>query len=173
MWHNHKNHIGSPCRSVFDFLPNQWKNRKPYRSPKSEKPLYFCQKPKNQMVQNRKTGNHNGQQNRENEVFECKNRKTDLQNGQDLTTENPNSPFLYLRSNEVFLCFLPFVFLSSFVPTSLFFSCTSPTIFTGPHFEDESVPWKIYQLVTIVIKFKSISKRLLNVQSNPDNSNPR
>ena len=79
----------------------------------------------------------------------------------------------YPRTNEVFLCFLPFVFLSSFVPTSLFFSFTSPTIFTGPYFEDETVQWKMYQLVTIVIKFKSISKRLLNVQSTPDNSNPR
>ena len=58
MWHNHKNHIGSPCRSVFDFLPNQWKNRKPHRSPKSEKPLYFCQKtekPDGKKRKNRKT----------------------------------------------------------------------------------------------------------------------
>ena len=173
MWHNHKNHIGSPCRSVFDFLPNQWKNRKPHRSPKSEKPLYFCQKTEKPDGKKGKTGNRNGQQDRENEVFQCKNRKTDPQNGQNWKTENPNAPLLYLRTNEVFLCFLPFVFLSSFVPTSLFFSFTSPTIFTGPYFEDESVQWKMYQLVTIVIKFKSISKRLLNVQSTPDNSNPR
>ena len=135
--------------------------------------LFLPKKPKNQMVKNGKTGNRNGQQNRENEVFQCKNRKTDPQNGQNWKTENPNAPLLYLRTNEVFLCFLPFVFLSSFVPTSLFFSFTSPTIFTGPYFEDETVQWKMYQLVTIVIKFKSISKRLLNVQSTPDNSNPR
>ena len=30
-----------------------------------------------------KTGNRNGQQDRENEVFQCKNRKADLQNGQN------------------------------------------------------------------------------------------
>ena len=166
MLHNHKNHIGSPCRSVFDFLPD-------HRSPKSEKPLYFCQKPKNQMVKNGKTGNRNGQQTEKTKFFIYKNRKTDSQNGQNWKTVNPNAPLLYLRTNEVFLCCLPFVFLSSFVPTSLFFSFTSPTIFTGPYFEDESVQWKMYQLVTIVIKFKSISKRLLNVQSTPDNSNPR
>ena len=74
MRHNHKNHIGSPCRFVFDFLPN-WKNRNPHRSPKSEKPRYFCPK-------KRKTGNHNGQQNR----------KTDLKHGQNRKTENLNAP---------------------------------------------------------------------------------
>ena len=166
MLHNHKNHIGSPCRSVFDFLPD-------HRSPKSEKPLYFCQKPKNQMVKNGKTGNCNGQQNRENEVFHIQKPKNRPSKWPKLKNRKSQRPLLYLRTNEVFLCFLPFVFLSSFVPTSLFFSFTSPTIFTGPYFEDESVQWKMYQLVTIVIKFKSISKRLLNVQSTPDNSNPR
>ena len=68
MRHNHKNHIGSTCRFVFDVLPN-WKNRNPHRSPKSEKPGCFCQKTENQMLKNGKTGNHNGQQNRKTEVF--------------------------------------------------------------------------------------------------------
>ena len=77
MRHNHKNHIGSPCRfvDVFDVLPN-WKNRNPHRSPKSEKPRCFCQKTENQMLKKGKTGNHNGQQNRKTEVFHCKNRKS-------------------------------------------------------------------------------------------------
>ena len=43
MRHNHKNYIGSPCGFVFGFLPN-WENRKPHRTPKSEKPHFFCQK---------------------------------------------------------------------------------------------------------------------------------
>ena len=99
MRHNHKNHIGSPCRfvDVFDVLPN-WKNRNPHRSPKSEKPRCFCQKTENQMLKKGKTGNHNGQQNRKTDVFHCKNRKTDLENAQNRKTENPNAPLLkYLR----------------------------------------------------------------------------
>ena len=77
MWHNHKNHIGSPCRSVFDFLRNQCgkpenhigqqnpknrfifakktekpdgkkrKNRKPQRTTKPRKRSFSMQKPKN------------------------------------------------------------------------------------------------------------------------------
>ena len=61
-----------------------------HQNPKNR--FIFAKKPKTQVVKNGKTGNRNGQQNRENEVFECKNRKTDLQNGQNLKTENPNSP---------------------------------------------------------------------------------
>ena len=93
MRHNHKNHIGSPCRlvDVFDVVPN-WKNRNPHRSPRSEKPRCFCQKTENQMLNKGKTGNHNGQQNRKTDVFHCKNRKTDLENGQNRKTENPNAP---------------------------------------------------------------------------------
>ena len=70
MRHNHKNHIGNPCRfvDIFDVLPN-WKNRNPHRSPKSEKPGCFWQKTENQMLKKGKTGNHNGQQNRKTEVF--------------------------------------------------------------------------------------------------------
>ena len=93
MRHNHKNHIGSTCRFVFDVLPN-WKNRNPHRSPKSEKLRCFCQKNENQMLKKRKAGNHNGQQNQKTEVFHCKNRKTDLENCQIRTTENPNAPLL-------------------------------------------------------------------------------
>lgn len=54
MQHNHKNHFGSPAhRSVFDFPP-KWKNGKPNQSPKSEKPLYFCQKAEKQDAKQRK-----------------------------------------------------------------------------------------------------------------------
>ena len=118
MRQNHKNHIGSRVQ-VCLWLPSKLEKPRKHighQNPKNR--FIFAKKPKNQMVQNRKTGNRNGQQNRENEVFQCKNRKTDLQNGQNWKTVNPNAPLLYLRTNEVFLCFLPFVFQSCFVPTS-------------------------------------------------------
>ena len=104
MRHNHKNHIGSPCRfvDVFDVLPN-WKNRNPHRSPKSEKLRCFCQKNENQMLKKRKAGNHNGQQNQKTEVFHCKNRKTDLENCQIRKTENPNAPLLIANLINKFL----------------------------------------------------------------------
>ena len=58
MWHNNKNHIGSPCCFVFDFLRNR-KNRNPHRSPKSEKPRYFC--PKNETPDAKKGKNRKPQ----------------------------------------------------------------------------------------------------------------
>ena len=82
MRHNHKIYIGSPCKTVFDFLLIG-KTKKAHRSPKSEKPLYFL--PKNRKPDAKKTGktgNRNGQQNR----------KSDLKNGQNRKAENPNAP---------------------------------------------------------------------------------
>ena len=174
MWHNHKNHIGSPCRSVFDFLPNQWKNRKPHRSPKSEKPLYFCQKtekPDGTKQKNRKPQRTTKPRKRSFSMQKPKNRPTKWPKLKNRKSQRPPPLSKNQWSFSLFftLCF-PKLFCADF---RLFFSFTSPTIFTGPYFEDESVQWKMYQLVTIVIKFKSISKRLLNVQSTPDNSNPR
>ena len=74
MWHNNKNHIGSPCCFVFDFLPNR-KNRNPHRSPKSEKPRYFC--PKNEKPHAKKGKNRKPQRTKKpkTEFFRCKNRK--------------------------------------------------------------------------------------------------
>ena len=44
------------------------------------------------MLKNGKTGNHNGQQNRKTEVFQCKtDQKTNLKNSQTRKTENPNA----------------------------------------------------------------------------------
>ena len=75
-----QNHIGSPCWFVFDFLP-YWENRKPHRSPKSEKPHCFCQKNEKPDAKKGKIGNRNGRK--------C---KTDLKNGQNLKTGNLNAP---------------------------------------------------------------------------------
>ena len=97
MRHNHKNHIGSPCRFVFDVLPN-WKNRNPHRSPKSEKPRCFCQKTENQMLKKGKTGNHNGQQNRKTDVFHCKNRPRKWPKPKIPTT--PSSIYIILLITE-------------------------------------------------------------------------
>ena len=96
MRHNHKNHIGSPCRFVHVF---------DVRSPKSEKPRCFCQKTENQMLKKGKTGNHNGQQNRTTDVFHCKNRKTDLENVQNRKTEDPNAPLMTAACQTVWATF--------------------------------------------------------------------
>ena len=50
------------------------------------------------MLKNGKTANRNIYQNRKTEVFRCKSRKTDLNNGQNRETENPN-----LSTNVSFL----------------------------------------------------------------------
>ena len=59
---------------------------------RSEKPLVFWPKTENQMLKNGKTANRNIYQNRKIKVFRCKHRKTDLKNGQNRETENPNAP---------------------------------------------------------------------------------
>ena len=42
MRHNHKNHIGSLCKSVFDFLSSKLEKPKQHIGhQRSEKPLYF------------------------------------------------------------------------------------------------------------------------------------
>ena len=41
------------------------------------------------MLKKGKTGNHNGQQNRKTEVFHCKNRKPDLEIGQNRKSQRP------------------------------------------------------------------------------------
>ena len=118
MWHNHKNHIGSPCRSVFDFLPNQCKNRKPHRSPKSEKPLYFCQKtekPDGTKQKNRKPQRTTKPRKRSFSMQKPKNRPTKWPKLKNRKSQRPPP----LPKNQwSFLCFLPFVFQSCFVPTS-------------------------------------------------------
>ena len=95
MRHNHKNHIGSPCRFVFDVLPN-WKKPKSTSVTKIRKTALFLPKNRKPDVKKGKTGNHNGQQNR-NRSFLLQNRKTDLENCQNRKTENPNVP---LRENS-------------------------------------------------------------------------
>ena len=67
---------------------------------RSEKPLVFWLKTENQMLKRRKTANRNGHQNRKTEVlevFRCKNRKTDLKNGRNRKTENPNAPLITMH----------------------------------------------------------------------------
>ena len=49
------------------------------------------------MLKNGKSVNRNEHQNRENEVFWHKNRKTDLKNSQNRKTKNPIAPPLYLN----------------------------------------------------------------------------
>ena len=46
------------------------------------------------MLKKGKTANRKGQQKRKTEGFQCKNRKTDLKNGQ---TKNPNAPLQNLK----------------------------------------------------------------------------
>ena len=59
---------------------------------RSEKPLVFWPKTKNQMLKSVKTANRNIYRNRKTEIFRGKSRKTDLKNGQNQETENPNAP---------------------------------------------------------------------------------
>ena len=61
MRHNHKNHIGSLCKSVFDFLSSKLEKPKQHIGhQRSEKPLYFLlpkKKNENQILKNGKTRN--------------------------------------------------------------------------------------------------------------------
>ena len=79
MRHNHKNHIRSPCESVFDFLPNG-KNQNSTSVTKIWKTALFLPKKRKPQRTTKPAG--------KTEVFQCKNRKTDLENGQNRKTEN-------------------------------------------------------------------------------------
>ena len=72
MRHNHKNHIGSPCRFVFDVLPN-WKNRNPHRlTTKIRKTALFLPK-------NRKPDAKKGENRKPQRTTKPKNRSFSLQ----------------------------------------------------------------------------------------------
>jgi len=75
MRHNHKNHIGSRVQ-VCLWLPSKLEKPRKHighQNPKNR--FIFAQKPKTRILIKRKTRNRNGQQNRNTEVFQCKNRK--------------------------------------------------------------------------------------------------
>ena len=89
--HNHKNHIGSLCKPVFDFLSSKLEKPKQHIGhQRSEKPLYFLlpkKKNENQMLQNGKTRNRwrtaTWPKKVEKPKFLLQNRKTDLKDGQN------------------------------------------------------------------------------------------
>ena len=92
MRHNHKNHIGSLCKSVFDFLSSKLEKPKQHIGhQRSEKPLYFLlpkkKKTKTRCYKTEKPETADGQQldrkRSKNRSFYCKNRKSDLKDGQN------------------------------------------------------------------------------------------
>ena len=91
MRHNHKNHIGSLCKSVFDFLSSKLEKPKQHIGhQRSEKPLYFLlpkKKTKTRCYKTEKPETADGQQldrkRSKNRSFYCKTRKTDLKDGQN------------------------------------------------------------------------------------------
>ena len=83
MRHNHKNHIGSLCKSVFDFLSSKLEKPKQHIGhQRSEKPLYFLlpkkkRKPDTKKRKNQKplTDSNLTEKGRKTEVFIAKTEK--------------------------------------------------------------------------------------------------
>ena len=81
MRHNHKNHIGSLCKSVFDFLSSKLEKPKQHIGhQRSEKPLYFLLPKKKRKPDATKRKN---QKPLTDSNLTEKGRKTDLKDGQN------------------------------------------------------------------------------------------